>query len=114
VPGGARERDPHPEEAGAEDPGIGHVEARVAEKRDLAAPEGGDQVAVRARPALCGRERIGIRLAGVQEVGEPVYDRDRGRAGKPPELGVVVGAHDDAVDEAGEDPRRVLDRLAPA
>ena len=39
-PAGPASEHPHPEEAGAEDPGIGHVEARVAEEGDLAAPRG--------------------------------------------------------------------------
>ena len=114
VPLWAGQRDPHPEEAGPKDPGIGHVEARVPEKGDLAALERGDQVAVGASPPLGGRECVRVDLAGVQEVREPVDDRDSRGRGQPLHLGVVIGADDDPVDKAGEDARGVLDRLAPS
>jgi len=105
----ARERDSHAEQARPEDPGVRHVEARVAKERDLAAPERGHEVALRAGPALGGAERVGIDLAGVQEVREPVHHGDRGRGRKALHLGMVVRPDDDAVDEAREDARRVLD-----
>ena len=58
------------------------------------------------------REGVGVDLAGVEEVGEAVDDRDRRCGREALNLGMLEGPDDDPVDEAGEDPRGVLDRLA--
>src|SRR5690606_42036455 len=64
------EGDVHAEETGAEYPRVGHVAGGVAEEGDLAALERGEQIAVRAGPALGHGEGVGVDLAGVQDVGE--------------------------------------------
>ena len=64
--------------------------------------------------ALPDGEQVGQHLAGMQQVGEAVDDRDRGVAGQLLDVRVVEGADHDAVEVAREHPRGVPDRLAPA
>ena len=105
---------PHAEEAGSEDPGVGHVEPGVAEECDLAALERREEVAPGGGPPLGRREGVGVDLAGVKEIGEPVDDGNAAGGGEPLDVPLVEGAHDQAVHEARQHPGRVLDGLAPA
>jgi CBS domain containing-hemolysin-like protein len=89
---------------------------RIPEEGDLAPTEGSKQRRARgaARPTLRESERVRVDLAGMQQIGEGVDHRHRARGGEPHDVLVVEGADDEPVDEAGEDARGILDRLASA
>ena len=111
---GARERDLHAEQIGAEHPRVGHVARRIAEERDLAALERRQQISARRRPALGHRKGIRVNLAGMRKIREGVDHRDRARRRQPLHIAVVVRAHDQPMHETRQHLRSVLDRLAPS
>jgi hypothetical protein len=63
---------------------------------------------------LAQRQQVRQRLARVVPVGQRVDDRDRRRLGEAADVVVGEGADDEGPGVAADDPRRVLDRLAPA
>ncbi len=72
------------------------------------------QVALRSRPAFSGGEGIGVDLARMQKVRKGIHHRHAATAGEFLDIGVVKGAHDQAVDEARQHACGVRDRLAAA
>ena len=71
-------------------------------------------LAVPAAQRLPHGEQVGQDLAGMQQIGQPVDDRNRCVAGQLLDVGMIVGADHDAVEIAGQHPGGVADRLAPA
>jgi hypothetical protein len=103
----ARDPDVHRELGPADEVGIGHVEAGVAQVAERDLVEG-------LRHVLPDREEVGQDLRRVPLVGQPVVDR---HAGPPRELlgGVLAEAAVlDRVVHAAEHARRVLHRLLVA
>jgi len=63
--------------------------------------EGREEIAAGGRPAFGRGEGIRVDLAGMQEVGEGVDDRNRTGGRQPFDFRVVEGSHDQAVHKAG-------------
>ena len=106
-PGGRDDRDPRAELGPGHEQAVRHV-VSVADVAERKAP---------ASPPKRSRDRLEIRerLAGMQQVREPVDDRDRSRArASSVHRRLREHARHDPVDVAREHLRRVRDRLAAA
>ncbi len=101
---GARQPELEAEQPGRVDPGIGDVVPIADPRDDLSLP---------TPQRFADGQEVGEDLAGVQQVGEPVDDRDAGEARQLLHLLVGAGADDQGVEVAREHPRRVPDRLPP-